>query len=71
MKMKDSSDSSGEETPVDEVRRVRERLDRETGGDIHELAEMSRAAVEKYRDKLKLKSAPPPPSDSRRDGTGG
>jgi len=65
------SDPRQEETPVDEVRRVRERLHRETGGDIHKLAEKSRAAVEKFRNKLKLKSVPPPSSDSRRNGTGG
>jgi len=64
-------DPHQEETPVDEVRRVRERLDRESRGDIHKLAELSRAAVEKFREKLKLKSIPPPPSDTRRNGTGG
>jgi hypothetical protein len=71
MNMDNPSNFRDEETPVDEVRRVRERLHRETGGDIHKLAERSQAAVEKFKDKLRLKPAPPPSSDSRRDGTGG
>ena len=47
--------SQREETPVDDVRKIRERFDREAGGDIHKLAEQSRRAFEKYRDKLHLK----------------
>ena len=44
-----------EETPVDDVRRVRERLDREAGGDVHRLAEQSRRVTERLRRKLGLK----------------
>ena len=48
-----------EETPVDDVRRVRERLSREAGGDVRRLADQSRRAAKKYRRKLGLKSAAP------------
>ena len=48
-----------EETPVDDVRRVRERLDREAGGDVHRLAEAARQAAEQYREKLGLKIVAP------------
>ncbi len=44
-----------EETPVDDVRVVRERLNREAGGDIHLLIQQSRAATEKFRARLKIK----------------
>jgi hypothetical protein len=49
-----------EETPVDDVRRVRERLSRDAGGDVHRLVEESRRAVERLRHALGLRSAPPP-----------
>ena len=44
-----------EETPVDDVRRVREKLSRETGNDVNRLADHARQAVEKLRDTLGLK----------------
>lgn len=49
-----------EPTPVDNVRRVRERLDREAQGNLHALAKQSRAAVERYRGQLDLKLIAPP-----------
>ncbi|MBI2434496.1 MAG: hypothetical protein HYV26_16685 [Candidatus Hydrogenedentes bacterium] len=45
-----------EESPVDDVRRIREKLSRETGNDVRLLAERSRAIAEKLREKLGLKS---------------
>ena len=42
-------------TPVDDVRVVRERLNREAGGDIHLLIQQSRAATEKFIATLRLK----------------
>jgi len=55
-----------EPTPVDDVRRVRERLDRDAAGNIHTLGERSRAAVEKYRKSLGLKVvATPAPRSSK------
>ncbi len=44
-----------EKTPVDDVRAVRERLNREAGGDIHLLIQQSRAATEKFSARLGLK----------------
>ena len=52
-----------EPTPVDDVRCVRERLDREAQGNLHVLAEQSQAAVERYRGPLKLKVVPVPVHD--------
>jgi hypothetical protein len=46
-----------EETAVDDVRRVRERLSAETGNDVNQLADRARQATEKLRDKLGLKPA--------------
>jgi len=44
-----------EPTPVDDVRRVRERLTREAGGDIAKLAEQAQHVAEKWHKKLSLK----------------
>jgi len=49
-----------EETPVDDVRKVRERLDKEAGGDVHVLAEASRRVSEELRGKLGLRRVGPP-----------
>ncbi len=46
-----------EQTPVDDVRRVRVRLSREAGGDVHRLIEASRRAAEGLWEKLGLKPA--------------
>ena len=51
-----------EETPVDDVRRVRRRISREAGGDIHKLVEESRRVAEQYRGKLGLKVVTAPKS---------
>jgi len=56
-----------EPTPVDDVRRVRERLDREAQGDIHVLAEQYRTTVELYRVTLKLKLVAPPAREAPRE----
>lgn len=60
-----------EETPVDDVRRIRERLHREAGGNIHKLIEDAKTVAEQYREKLGLKVVQPPPRQTRRDGTSG
>ncbi len=44
-----------EPTPVDDVRRVRERLTQEAGGDIAKLAEQAERATEKLRERLHIK----------------
>ena len=56
-----------EPTPVDDVRGVRERLDREAQSDIHALAEQSRAAVARYLGPLNLKLVAPPAHEAPRD----
>lgn len=48
-----------EETSVDDARRVREKLSRETGNDVNRLADRARETAEKLRDKLGLKSVKP------------
>jgi hypothetical protein len=55
-------------TPVDDVRRIREEIDRECGGDIHKLAEYVNQVGEKYREILGLKRVDPP-TGLRRDRT--
>lgn len=46
-------------TAVDDVRRVRERLSCEAGGDIRKQAEESRKVAESLRKKLNLKFVSP------------
>ena len=48
-----------EETPVDDVRRVRRKLSEETGNDVNRLADRARETAEKLRDKLGLKAVKP------------
>ncbi len=48
-----------EETPVDDVRRVRRKLSEETGNDVNRLADHARQKAEKLREKLGLKPAKP------------
>jgi hypothetical protein len=58
-------------TPVDDVRRVREELHRECGGDVRKLAARANKTAEQYRRKLGLKFVQAPAKDSRHDGTRG
>ena len=48
-----------EETPVEDVRRVRRKLSEETGNDVNRLADRARQTAEKLREKLGLKPAKP------------
>jgi hypothetical protein len=64
-------DENDRQTPVDEVRRVRERRHREAQGDIHKLVGQSRKAVERFRTRLKLKVVAPPTEAKRRKVSGG
>lgn len=59
MSQQKSEAQTAAETPVDDVRRVRERLDREAGGDVHELARQSREAARQLRERLGLKEVKP------------
>jgi hypothetical protein len=63
-----------EPTPVDDVRRIRERLSREAGGDMVKYARQSQDFLESHKDelkKLKLRmvpvreSIPAPPASGR------
>jgi hypothetical protein len=55
MKMISDPNNAAEPTPVDDVRRIRERLSREAGGDVYKLAEASQKVFEQYRRQLGLK----------------
>ena len=59
------------QTPVDDLRRVREKIHDECGGDLRKLAARANKTAEEYRQKLGLKVVQPPARESRRDGTGG
>ncbi len=48
-----------EQTPVDDVRRVRRKLSEETGNDVNRLADRARQTAEKLREKLGLKAVKP------------
>lgn len=49
-----------EVTPVDDVRRVREKLSAEFGNDVERLVEHARQVTDEYRNKLGLKSIKSP-----------
>jgi len=55
--MSEALSTKHEPTPVDDVRRVRERLTREAGGDIAKLAEQANRVAKKLRKKLALRSS--------------
>jgi hypothetical protein len=57
--------SRREETPVDDVRRVRERFDREAGGDIHRHIEQTRQATERILAELGLTPHAPKGASAR------
>jgi hypothetical protein len=46
-----------EPTPVDDIRRVRDRLNRQFDGDVHRLAAHAREVTERLQQQLGLKSA--------------
>jgi hypothetical protein len=60
-----------EETPVDDVRRVRVRLSREAGGSVRRLIEESRRHAQRYMEELGLKPAAPARDESGRSGSAG
>ncbi len=59
MSTAEPSPQKTEETPVDDVRRVRRKLSEETGNDVNRLADRARQTAEKLREKLGLKPAKP------------
>ncbi|HVX83390.1 MAG TPA: hypothetical protein VH253_01095 [Phycisphaerae bacterium] len=52
--MGDENNREAEGTPVDDVRKVRDRLAREAHGNVRELAERSNQAYEELRKQLGL-----------------
>ena len=61
---------TSEPTPVDDVRRVREHLHEQFGGDVRKLAAHARGLTESLRAKLGLRivTAPLPPSSKADTG---
>ena len=53
------SQQKTEETPVDDVRRIRRKLSEQTGNDVNRLADHARQTAEKLREELGLKPAKP------------
>lgn len=60
-----------EPTAVDDVRRVRERISRESCGDLRKHVEETNRIFERLRSKLGMKVVPPPPRGTKRDGAAG
>jgi hypothetical protein len=58
-----------EETPVDDVRRIRERFTKEAGGDIAKLVEEANEVSEEYIAKLGLRVVAPPGRPARTGAT--
>lgn len=55
-----AKETTNEQTAVDDVRRIREQIDREAGGDIRKHVEQTNAIVEQYRQELGLRLVEPP-----------
>lgn len=60
-----------EPTAVDDVRRVREEIAAQHGGNMQQHMEETNRLFETIKAKLNLKPVVPPNHDSRRDGTKG
>ena len=58
-------------TPVDDLRRVRERLSREAGGNIAKIAEQADRVAESLRKKIGFKKAKPANAKDHREGPKG
>jgi hypothetical protein len=62
--MADFSHSTSESTAVDDVRRVRERIHRESGGDLKKHIEETNRVFEALGAKLGVNVVSPPPAQS-------
>lgn len=62
--------ASTDETAVDDVRKIREQIERESGGDLEKHVEQTNRIVEELREKLGLQVVEPPSRQGRRDGMG-
>ena len=70
MKTNERKKKRREETAVDDVRRVRERLSRQSDGDVRALVRQGQKIADMYRGKLGLK-VESPSKGGRRNGTSG
>jgi hypothetical protein len=66
-----SQHPAADETAVNDVRRVREQLQRESGGDLRKHVEHSNRVLTEFAERLGVKVLQPPPRHTRRDGTRG
>jgi hypothetical protein len=69
--MADNPILNEEPTAVDDVRRARAALDRESGGDMHRHIAATNAAFEELRKKLGMKLVTPPPGSTRANAASG
>jgi hypothetical protein len=69
--MADMEHQKTESTAVDDVRRVREKIAREHGGDLRKHIEETTRIAEQFRAKLNVRLVPAPKPDTRRSGTQG
>ncbi len=69
--MADIRHNNPEPTAVDDVRRVREKIAREHGGNLRKHVEETNRITAGIRAKLKVKVVPPSGPATRRAGTGG
>ena len=60
-----------EPTAVDDVRRVRDRLDRDSGGDLRTHIANTNATFEKLRASLGIKAAGTPPAPAKSKAVSG
>ena len=69
--MSENLDQTNQQTAVDDVRRVREKIAQQHHGDFRAHMEETNRIFEELRVKLNLKVVAPPKQPSRRDGTQG
>ena len=60
-----------EGSAIDDLRRIRERIDRESAGDMRKHVEESKRIAEEYRQKLGLIVVQPPQATRKPSGTEG
>lgn len=68
MKMSQTQPESNRETAVDDVRRVREKIAAQHGGDLRAHMEETNRIFEQWREKLKLKVVPSTERAARHTG---
>lgn len=69
--MSDIEQKPTETTAVDDVRRVREKIARQHGGDLQQHVQETNRIAAELREKLNVRLVPAPKLDNRRSGTQG